>query len=210
MGNPNLAAKSKLLLPFQRQPSFELKFFPNVDLLLATSSPSSARTLTAFWLGDSVPLLKRGLQKNKLVPTYSNLSTGGPSQAPNRLALYLAEKPRRDTSKRAPEVSQNLGRNPSRCAPRPGTENSRKCNLPQLQPVGCFIFSTFWERCPFKVNQPKKDAILSHGHWASEFLCFFLFGALEGYRQGPGSPTLSFQLRAAGVVLVECVNRPCK
>ena len=37
-----------------------------------------------FWLGDSVPLLKWTTEK-KLVPNYSNLSTGGPRQsgAPN-------------------------------------------------------------------------------------------------------------------------------
>ena len=30
------------------------------------------------------------------------------------------------------------------------------------------LFLFFWEVFPFKLNQPTKDALFSHGHWASE------------------------------------------
>ena len=42
-----------------------------------------------------------------------------------------------------------------------------RLTLKQL-PSGALV-SCFWERCPFKVNQPKMGALFfSHGHWASE------------------------------------------
>ena len=38
------------------------------------------------------------------------------------------------------------------------------------------IFQTIFGRVPFKANQPKKEALSSHGHWASEhFLQSTLF-----------------------------------
>ena len=47
-------------------------------------------------------------------------------------------------------------------------------------PSGALFSSFFGEGFPFKVNQPKKDALFSHGHWA--------FGPLFSYVGRPNFP----------------------
>ena len=46
---------------------------------------------------------------------------------------------------------------------------ARRAVLVGTLPSGANCFPPFlWEGCPFEVKQPKKDALFSHGHRASE------------------------------------------